>query len=86
MKETTEVNYCKKLLEDMGRYEKLKLIRNSSLNNRERKIITLRFIEGMSVTEASSVFNLDESSFKKAQKKAFIKLYNWHIKTTRLVY
>jgi hypothetical protein len=40
----------------------------------------------MSVAEASSVFNLDESSFKKAQKKAFIKLYNWHIKTTRLVY
>lgn len=77
MKDTKEVYVCKKVLASSGRYTKLWIIKNSSLNDRERRIVYMRFVEGRSVAESSEILHIEESSFNKAQKKALVKLYKW---------
>lgn len=77
MRETKEVAYCKQLLCNLGRYQKIKLLKNSSLDNRERNILYMRFIEGLSVIESAEKINVDESTFNKAQQRSFKKLYKW---------
>lgn len=72
-----EVQYCKNLLYILGSDEKKDLIEKSSLNNREKEIVSKRFIEGKTVKDCCDEMFLEVDAFNKAQAKALFKLYFW---------
>lgn len=73
--ETKETTYCKNLLFLLSRADKVKLLENSNLNNRERDILILRVVDGLSVKESCNRLDIEEETFNKAQKKAYAKLF-----------
>ncbi|MBR6552808.1 MAG: hypothetical protein IKT89_08225 [Clostridia bacterium] len=77
MKITKEVDYCKHLFLTTGRKQVLELIENSNLTNKERDIIYSRYLEGLGVKEMCEKYALEESTYKQAQKRILVKLYNY---------
>lgn len=75
MKETQEVEYCKNLFYVKGRSDIEEIIENSNLNNRERELVKLRYIEGFRVKEICEALKVEESTYKKLHKKILSKLY-----------
>lgn len=77
MVKSIEVQTIKMLMQILGRNEKMKLLKNSNLTNRERKIMTQRFIVGLTAKETSEMMNMDIDTFNQAQKKIYLKMYAW---------
>jgi len=70
MKESIPVAYCKNLFYTKGRNEKLKLLEESNLTDREIKILKMRYIEGLSLKE--NVFSTSDGRrcFEKISEKS----------------
>ena len=77
MRESIQVAYCKNLFYTKGRNEKLKLLEESNLTDKEIKLLKLRYIEGLSIKEASEEMKIEIEAFNKLQKKVFIKFYTY---------
>lgn len=84
MEKSKEVILCKRFFYNLGRFEKIKIIKNSNLDNRERKIIYSRFVEGMTLKEIAENLSLGIDNCNKIQKKAFVKLYSWLERNAKL--
>lgn len=76
---TEETNYIKNKFSALGRGDRLKLLLNSSLNDREADLLTKRFINGMSLKECSDIYGLEINTVSKNQQKAIKKLYKFII-------
>lgn len=77
MKTSKEVYVCKKLFYRLGRLEKQKIIENSNLDDREQKVLTLRFIEGATTQETAVKMNMTDDALSKMQRRIFKKIYVW---------
>lgn len=77
MIKSKEVTVIRELFYILGRDDKLKLLKYSNLTNRERQIMTMRFIVGLSTKETAEKLNMDIDTFNQAQKKIYVKLYSW---------
>lgn len=75
MKQTAEVEYCKNLFYISSRSKILSIIEDSNLNDRERSLISARYISGLSVKEICDQFNIEESTYKKIHRRILFKLY-----------
>lgn len=75
--QSKEVSYCKNLLFVLGTEEKRSLVEKSNLNEREKKLVSLRFIDGKQIKDCCEDLNLEVDTFNKAQAKALSKLYFW---------
>lgn len=71
---TTETAYCKNILFLLPREEKVRLLENSNLTNKERDIISFRIVDGLSIKEVCDKLAMDENAFVKAQRRAYAKL------------
>lgn len=74
---TYQMNYIKNLFNFMARNEKLELLENSNLTDREVELLTKRFVKGESLKECALCFNLEEDTINKNQLKAVKKLYSF---------
>lgn len=72
-----ELDFCKTTLFILGRDEKEYLLRHSNLNEKEFKILRARFIEGLTLKEIGTEFNIEEDTVCKYQQRATKKLYFW---------
>ena len=76
---TKELTKVKSYFELLGRNEKLTILNNSNLNDRDTALLTSRLVQGKSLKECSDDFGIEEDSINKAQLKAVKKLYYWII-------
>lgn len=74
---TRELSMCKNVIEKLGRTKAEQLLEDSSLNDREKQLLELRLIRGVSLKECSVIFVVEEDSINKAQLKASKKLFTW---------
>lgn len=70
-----QMNYIKNLFNFMARSEKISLLENSNLTDRETELLKRRLIKGESLKECALYFNLEEDTINKNQLKAVKKLY-----------
>lgn len=75
MRKTLELETIEILFLTLGNQEKILLLQNSNLNDREIKLLTHRLVQGKSLKECSEIFGIEEDSVNKAQLKAIKKLY-----------
>lgn len=75
MKQSIEVEYCKNLFYISSRSKIISIIEDSNLNDRERELITARYVKGLSVKEICELLNLEEETYKKMHRKILSKLY-----------
>lgn len=74
---TYQMNYIKNLFNFMARNEKVTLLENSNLTDREIELLKRRLIKGESIKECALYFNLEEDTINKNQLKAVKKLYSF---------
>lgn len=72
---TIETEYVKKQFLLLGRQEKLNLLLNSNLNDRELDLLIKRFVNGISLKECSDNMGMEVNSVSKIQQRAVRKLY-----------
>lgn len=77
MKDSNDLQFCKKVISDNGREKSLSIIKRSNLNDREIEILVLRLIKGQSLKDCADYFLVTEDSINKAQKRACVKLASW---------
>lgn len=75
--QSKEVSYCKNLLFVLGSDEKRSLIEKSNLNEREKKLVSLRFVDGKPIKDCCDELGIEIDALNKAQAKALLKLYFW---------
>lgn len=77
MKDSEDLDYCKKVISDNGREKSLAIFKRSNLSDREIEVLVLRLIKKQSLKECAEHFLITEDSVNKAQKKACVKLSRW---------
>ena len=75
MRKTIELETIQILFLTLGNQEKLFLLQNSNLTERESNLLTYRLVQGKTLKECSSILGIEEDSVNKAQLKAIKKLY-----------
>jgi hypothetical protein len=73
------MEFIKNRMDRMSRPDKLLLLENSNLNDREIELLSKRFIQGDTIKECAVYFNLEEDTIIKKQLKAVKKLYSFLI-------
>ena len=61
----------------LGSVDKLNIITESNLTDREKQIMIDRFIKGHLAKEVADELNLSIDGFDRIQKKIFVKFYFW---------
>ena len=75
--ETEEVTECKNLFYILGRNEKINLLNESNLDDREKEILVMKHISGMTAKEMSEKLSVSVDAYNKMQQKVYKKLYAW---------
>lgn len=74
---TYQMEYVKNLFSKLGRSEKINLLAESNLNDRETELLLKRLVKGETIKDCSVYFNLEEDTINKKQLKAVKKLYSF---------
>ncbi|MBQ0112124.1 MAG: hypothetical protein KBT03_03250 [Bacteroidales bacterium] len=77
MEKSLEVQYCTGLLLSLGSQERLHLLKSSNLTLEERKIISMRYVVGLTAKEVAFKIGLTDDGFRRMQRRIFKKLYLW---------
>ena len=74
---TYQMEYVKNLFSRLGRSEKVNILAESNLNDRESELLLKRLVKGETIKDCSVYFNLEEDTINKNQLKAVKKLYSF---------
>lgn len=74
---TYQMEYVKNLFSKLGRSEKVNLLTESNLSDREAELLLKRLVKGETIKDCSIYFNLEEDTINKNQLKAIKKLYSF---------
>jgi len=72
-----ECRFIKTLFNSLSRVDKINLLNNSNLNDRERCLLETRFVKGLSAKESADYFNLEFDTYNKTYHRTVFKLYAW---------
>lgn len=81
---TNEMKSIKELFSNLPRNQKLIIIQQSNLNDREVNLLIMRLVQGNSLKDCAEIMNIEEDSVNKAQLKAVKKLYTFLVKYAQI--
>lgn len=79
----SETEQIMELFSILGRRESLTLLANSNLAERDQKLLALRFIKGLTLSECATYFYMRPNSIGKWQTKCCKSLYQWLMNRSR---
>lgn len=77
MRKTKELETVQILFLALNKNQKLDLLTNSNLTDRESELLIFRLVKGKTLKDCSEYFGIEEDSVNKAQLKAIKKFYNF---------
>lgn len=77
MDKCKEIKFCRNLFFLLGREEKVSIIRNSNLTDKETDFMLRRFCDGLTIKELAEKINLGIDATKWQQKVVCKKFYAW---------